>query len=61
MPQARDPRADRAVPGSTRRERALAWLATGPLARLAAFVLDLGAALAGAALARLRRSSSPHH
>jgi hypothetical protein len=29
----------------TLRERILAWLVTGPVGRLVAFVLDLGAAL----------------
>jgi hypothetical protein len=60
MSQPRDPR-DRAVPGITRRGRALAWLATGPLGRLAAFLLDLGAALIGAARRRVMGHEPPHH
>jgi hypothetical protein len=54
MRQARDLRADRAVPGITRRDRVLAWLVTGPLGRLFAFLFDLGAALVGAAQRRGR-------
>ncbi|HSJ16705.1 MAG TPA: hypothetical protein VK920_01260 [Solirubrobacterales bacterium] len=42
-------------------DRIGAWLVTGPVGRLAAFVIDLSAALIGAARGRLRRSSSPHH
>jgi hypothetical protein len=37
------------------RDRAFAWLVTGPAGRLAAFVADLGAALLRAAVNRARR------
>jgi hypothetical protein len=37
------------------RDRLLAWLVTGPVGRLAAFVVDLGAILARGAINRLRR------
>lgn len=41
------------------RDRALAWLLTGPLGRLAAFLGDLGAAWLRWATARLRGRDSP--
>jgi hypothetical protein len=37
------------------RDRLLAWLVTGPAGRVAAFVLDFGAAALRGAAARLRR------
>jgi hypothetical protein len=36
------------------RDRFLSWLVTGPVGRLVAFILDLGAALANATLRRGR-------
>jgi hypothetical protein len=36
-------------------DRLLAWLVTGPIGRLIAFVLDLGAALLHGTLNKLRR------
>jgi hypothetical protein len=37
------------------KDRFLAWLVTGPIGRLAAFVLDLGTILGRGAINRLRR------
>lgn len=37
------------------RERFVAWLVTGPLGRLVAFLVDLGAALGRGAINKLRR------
>jgi len=41
------------------RDRALAWILTGPLGRLAAFFVDLGAAWWRWATARLRGRDYP--
>jgi hypothetical protein len=41
-----------------RAERAWAWVLTGPVGRVIAFVADLAAALAGAVLRALRGRSS---
>jgi hypothetical protein len=43
------------TPGVATRDRLLAWLVTGPAGRVAAFVLDFGAAALRGAAARLRR------
>jgi hypothetical protein len=40
-------------------DRALAWLVTGPVGRVFAFVLDLGAAWLGWARDRAKRGSGP--
>jgi hypothetical protein len=43
------------VPSLAARDRLLAWLVTGPVGRLVAFLLDLTAAVVRGAINKLRR------